>query len=69
MSEKKLELIRKAKFNLEISINLLDRAGNSLQEGKELVMLERTISDLKYAKLRLSDLLQNIVERVKLSNL
>ena len=65
MSERKLEQIRKARFNLDLAINLLDKAADSLTEGKELVMIERSISDIQYAKLRLAEVNEQILIRIR----
>lgn len=59
--EKRLEMIRKAKFNIELAVNLIDKAANGSKTGEETIMIERTMNDLNYAKLRLSSICEEII--------
>lgn len=68
MFERRLEMIRKAKFNIDVAINLIDKAGDLVGEGQEMILVERAMSDLKYVQLRLSALNERVVEKSKTEN-
>jgi hypothetical protein len=63
--EKRVEILRKAKFNIEVAVNLLDQAANGSVSGEETIMFERTMNDLNYAKLRIASLCEEITVNIR----